>query len=76
MTKRPPVSARILLVDRVFDLVEEGLDISVPIGNRPDSSMRSVRVGAIRYSTCGGWAYLAKRGTPATPAGHCRPRLH
>ena len=67
------MSARILLVDRVFDLVEEGLGISVRIGNLPDSSMRSVRVGAIRYITCASWAYLAKRGTPATPqdlAGH------
>ncbi|HYB05492.1 MAG TPA: hypothetical protein VED02_01985 [Methyloceanibacter sp.] len=70
------MSARILLVDRIFDLVEEGFDISVRIGNRPDSSMRSVRVDAIRYGTCAGWAYLATRGTPATPAGPCRPRLH
>jgi DNA-binding transcriptional LysR family regulator len=63
----PRLSARMLLVDRVVDLVEEGLDIGVRIGNLPDSSMRAVRVGAIRYITCASWAYLAKRGTPATP---------
>jgi hypothetical protein len=53
--------------------MEEGLDIGVRIGNLPDSSMRAARVGAIRYIACASWAYLAKRGTPATPqdlAGH------
>ena len=63
----PKVTARMLLVDRVVDLVEEGLDIGVRIGNLPDSSMRGVRVGAVRYVACASPAYLKRRGTPASP---------
>jgi DNA-binding transcriptional LysR family regulator len=61
------VTARMLLVDRVVDLVEEGLDIGVRIGNLPDSSMRALRVGAIRYVACASPTYLEQRGEPASP---------
>jgi DNA-binding transcriptional LysR family regulator len=69
----PRVTARMLLLDRVVDLVEEGLDIGVRIGNLPDSSMRAIRVGAVRFVLCASPSYLAARGTPKTPkelAGH------
>ena len=62
----PKVTARMLLVDRVVDLVDEGLDIGIRIGNLADSSMRGLRVGAIRYVACASPAYL-KRGTPEDP---------
>ena len=58
----PKVTARMLLVDRVVDLVEEGLDIGVRIGNLPNSSMRSLQVGAIRYVACASPAYLSGAG--------------
>ena len=63
----PLVTARMLLVDRVVDLVEEGLDIAVRIGSLPDSSLVATRLGAIRYVVCASPSYLAKRGTPANP---------
>jgi DNA-binding transcriptional LysR family regulator len=69
----PRVTARMLLLDRVVDLVEEGLDIGVRIGNLPDSSMRAIRVGVVRFVLCASPSYLAARGTPETPralAGH------
>jgi DNA-binding transcriptional LysR family regulator len=69
----PLVTARMLLVDRVVDLIEEGLDIAVRIGSLPDSSLVATRLGAIRSVVCASPSYLAKRGTPATPqelAGH------
>jgi DNA-binding transcriptional LysR family regulator len=69
----PQVTARLLLVDRVVDLIEEGLDVSVRIGVLPDSSLLATRVGGIRLVTCASPSYLAKHGTPATPlelAGH------
>jgi DNA-binding transcriptional LysR family regulator len=68
-----PVTARLLLVDRVVDLIEEGLDVSVRIGVLPDSSLMATRVGGIRLVTCASPSYLAEHGTPATPqelAGH------
>jgi DNA-binding transcriptional LysR family regulator len=69
----PRVAARMLLVDRVVDLVEEGIDIGVRIGNLPDSTLRATRVGAIRLIACASPTYLAQHGTPASPselAGH------
>jgi DNA-binding transcriptional LysR family regulator len=69
----PLVTARMLLVDRVVDLIEEGLDIAVRIGSLPDSSLVATRLGAIPSVVCASPSYLAKRGTPATPqelAGH------
>ena len=73
LTASPRVTARMLLVDRVVDLIEEGLDIAVRIGSLPDSSLVATRLGAIRSVACASPIYLAKRGTPATPqelAGH------
>jgi len=62
------VTARMLLVDRVVDLVEEGLDAGLRIGNLPDSSLRATRVGSIRLIACASPSYLAERGEPATPS--------
>jgi DNA-binding transcriptional LysR family regulator len=68
LTVNKRASARLLLVDRVVDLVEEGLDVGVRIGNLPDSSLRATRLGSIRYVTCASPGYLADRGEPATPS--------
>ncbi|HKB00307.1 MAG TPA: LysR substrate-binding domain-containing protein, partial [Methyloceanibacter sp.] len=64
----PRVAARMLLVDRVVDLVEEGLDVGVRIGALPDSTLRATRVGAIRLIACASPSYLAAHGVPATPS--------
>jgi DNA-binding transcriptional LysR family regulator len=69
----PRVTARMLLVDRVVDLIEEGLDVSVRIGALADSSLIATRVGAIRQVSCASPAYLATRGVPSAPpelSGH------
>ena len=64
----PRVVARMLLVDRIVDLVEEGLDVGVRIGTLPDSTLRATRVGAIRLIACASPSYLAEHGVPATPS--------
>ena len=70
----PRMSARMLLVDRVVDLVEEGLDLGIRIGHLPDSSLRATQLGAVRYVTCASPSYLARAGTPATPKALTRHR--
>ena len=67
LNNSPLVTARMLLIDRVVDLIEEGIDISLRIGALPDSSLRATRVGAIRLITCASPAYLAERGEPSSP---------
>jgi DNA-binding transcriptional LysR family regulator len=60
----PRVTARTLFVDRVVDLVDEGLDVAVRIAHLPDSSLTALRVGAVRRVVCASPDYLARRGTP------------
>jgi DNA-binding transcriptional LysR family regulator len=68
LARYPQVTARTLLVDRVVDLMDEGLDVAVRIADLPDSSLSAVRVGSVRRVVCASPDYLAARGTPQTPA--------
>jgi DNA-binding transcriptional LysR family regulator len=56
-----------LFIDRVVNLVEEGLDVGIRIGPLPDSSLRAVRVGQVRRVVCAAPAYLKKYGRPRSP---------
>jgi DNA-binding transcriptional LysR family regulator len=64
--KETTVSA--LFIDRVANLVEEGLDVGIRIGPLPDSSLRAIRVGQVRRVVCASRAYLKKYGSPKYPA--------
>jgi DNA-binding transcriptional LysR family regulator len=44
----PTVSARLILLDRAVNLIEEGIDVALRIGNLADSSMVAMRVGEVR----------------------------
>src|SRR6516164_1558782 len=63
----PQVDVRLLLLDRVVSLVDEGLDLGVRIGQLPDSSLRAIRVGQIRRIVCASPEYIARHGVPTTP---------
>jgi len=67
LAKYPRVTGRLLLLDRVVDLVGEGLDVAVRIARLADSSLTSAKVGAVRRVTCAAPAYLKKHGTPRNP---------
>lgn len=69
----PEVDIRLVLADRVTQLLDEHIDLAVRIGHLPDSSMVATRVGQIRRVACASPAYLAEHGTPTSPndlAGH------
>lgn len=71
--RHPAASVRALFVDRMVDLVEEGVDVAVRIAHLPDSSLTAVRVGAVRRVVCAAPTYLEAHGVPQTPtdlAGH------
>jgi DNA-binding transcriptional LysR family regulator len=63
----PQVDIRLLLLDRVVSLVDEGLDLGVRIGQLPDSSLRAVRVGRVRRIVCAAPQYIDQHGVPMTP---------
>jgi DNA-binding transcriptional LysR family regulator len=55
----PSVSAKLCLVDRPVNLIEEGVDIAMRIAHLPDSSMIAVRVGEVRRVIVAAPSYLA-----------------
>jgi DNA-binding transcriptional LysR family regulator len=63
----PDVNASCWFVDRVMNMVEEGVDVAVRIGDLPDSSLHAVRVGAVRRIVCGAPQYIEAHGMPLHP---------
>jgi len=66
--KYPDVSVACWFVDRLVNLVDEGADVAVRIGELPDSSATAVRVGSVRRVLCASPSYLKRHGTPAEAA--------
>ncbi|MCA1405057.1 LysR family transcriptional regulator [Ensifer sp. IC3342] len=69
----PKLVVDLRLNDRVTDLIEEGIDIAVRIGDLADSRLLSRRLAPFRLGCFASPAYLRARGTPAHPndlAGH------
>jgi DNA-binding transcriptional LysR family regulator len=64
----PDVTVALTLLDRTVDLVEEGLDVAVRIGPLSESSAVASRVGALHRIVVASPDYLAKHGTPRSPA--------
>ena len=62
------LTASVILLDRIANLVEEGIDVAVRIGPLPDSSLVAKRIGAVGRVLVASPDYLARRGTPASPA--------
>ena len=67
LRRHPKVSAELLFVDRVVNMVEEGVDVAVRIGHLRDSSLIAVPVGRVRRVVCASPEYLRRRGTPREP---------
>lgn len=66
--RHPRVSADMLFVDRVVNLVEEGMDVAVRIAHLRDSSLVAIPVGQVRRVVCASEDYLREHGTPKVPA--------
>ncbi len=64
----PDMNISALLLDRVVNLIEEGMDVGIRIGELPDSTMRAISVGYVRRVVCASPAYLKTNGTPQVPA--------
>lgn len=64
---QPNVRAKVLLVDRVVGLEEEGIDVAVRIGRLPDSALLATPLGSVRRVVVASPKYLAKHGRPRVP---------
>jgi DNA-binding transcriptional LysR family regulator len=68
IAQHPDVSLSLNLSDRVVDIVNEGFDCAVRVGDLPDSRLISVRLADNRRLCVAAPAYLQRAGTPATPS--------
>jgi len=68
LARYPEVRARLLLLDRVVNVIDEGIDVALRIAHLPDSALVAIPVGEVRRVVCASPAYLAKHGTPRDPA--------
>jgi DNA-binding transcriptional LysR family regulator len=57
-TLTPTVSARLLLLDRAVNLIDEGFDAALRIGELADSSMVATRIGEVRRVVVAAPGYL------------------
>jgi len=63
----PLVYINALLVDRLVNMADEGVDVAVRIGNLPESGLHAVQVGEVRQVICASPAYLDAHGRPQHP---------
>jgi DNA-binding transcriptional LysR family regulator len=62
----PDVNIRLLLVDRLVRLADEGIDIAVRISDLSDSALHAVRIGHVRRLVVAAPGYIDARGLPRT----------
>ena len=71
----PTVSARLTLVDRPVQMIEEGVDAALRIGELEDSSMIAVRVGEVRRVVVAAPRYLEQHPRIEQPADLARHQI-
>jgi DNA-binding transcriptional LysR family regulator len=68
VARYPKVTADLLFLDRVVNLIEEGVDVGVRIAHLRDSSMMAISVGRTRRVVCASAQYLRRHGVPKKPS--------
>ena len=68
LQQHPDLEISLNLSDRVVDIVNEGVDCSVRVGDLPDSSLISVRLADNRRLCVAAPAYLDRAGVPRHPS--------
>lgn len=68
LEEHPELNVDVILDDRVIDLIAEGIDISLRMGNLPDSSAVARKLATSPRSVIATPGYLTQKGEPQTPA--------
>ena len=68
LARHPDVKLSLNLSDRVVDIVNEGFDCAVRVGDMPDSSLISIRLADNRRLCVAAPAYLKRAGVPQHPS--------
>lgn len=68
LAKHPQVQIDLQLTDRVASMVDEGIDVSIRLGDLQDSSLVAIPLGFVRRIVCAAPSYWSARGVPRHPA--------
>ena len=72
MREHPDISIDLSFDDRYVNLVEQGIDVALRMGRLSDSSLGARYLGINPWLVAGAPDYLARAGTPETPADLAR----
>ncbi|KAB2849919.1 MAG: LysR family transcriptional regulator [Hyphomicrobiaceae bacterium] len=72
LVRYPEISVELSLTDRAVGLVEGHADVLIRHGRQPDSALVVRKITDLERTICAAPAYLARRGTPQTPADLAR----
>ena len=64
---QPRVTATLVTLDRVANLIEEGFDVAVRIAQLPDSTLVARRIGEVRRLLVASPGYVTRHGRPQHP---------
>lgn len=68
LARYPDVEVEMIMSDGFADLVEQGIDVAIRVGEVTDPGLIARRIGTVRRVTVASPAYLKRRGVPKTPA--------
>jgi DNA-binding transcriptional LysR family regulator len=69
LRQHPDLEIEVVLDDRNIDLVQEGIDVALRMGQLADSSLTARRIASGRHVVVGTPSYFAKAGEPTEPSG-------
>lgn len=67
ITENSNVKIQLLVSDEPIDVIENGLDLSLRIGELPDSSLRVKSIGNVHFGLAASPQYVKKYGSPKEP---------
>jgi len=73
-TQWPGLSIELSITGRKVDLIGEGFDLAVRVGELRPSGLIARRVGAYRFVCCAALAFLEQHGILTTPSDLSRQR--
>ena len=68
LARHPDLEVDVVLDDRNIDLVQEGIDVALRMGQLADSTLTARRIATDRRYVLGTRAYLERAGVPLSPA--------
>lgn len=63
----PHLQVRLILTDDVIDIVQDGIDVAIRVGELADTSLASTKLASNRRIICAAPKYIERHGIPKTP---------